>query len=102
MSIPMPEGLETKNKITDFFLNVGKIEGYSYLILLGIAMPLKYIFGIPEWVRVVGLIHGVLFIAFVILLALMMGKVKLTPLKSFVCFLLSLIPFGTFYLKRWI
>ncbi len=102
MSIPNPNRSKTENQVTELFLRIGKIEGYSYLILLGVAMPLKYLFSIPEGVRVIGLIHGILFIAFVALLALMMGKAKLSPLRSFICFLLSLIPFGTFYLRKWI
>jgi integral membrane protein len=47
------------------FLLVGKLEGYSYLILLFIAMPLKYFFDIPEAVRITGMLHGVLFVGFI-------------------------------------
>ena len=39
--------------------SVGKVEGLSYLLLLGIAMPLKYMAGMPMAVSIVGLIHGV-------------------------------------------
>lgn len=85
-------------KIIDHFLSIGKLEGYSYLALLGIAMPLKYAFGMPEWVRVVGLLHGILFIAFMILLSAMVFKVKMPFKNAFVSFLLSLVPFGTFFL----
>ena len=86
--------------ITKWFLIIGKIEGYSYLILLFIAMPLKYIFKIPELVRPVGSLHGFLFVSFIILLALMFFIVKLSFKKSVFSFLLSLVPFGTFFLKR--
>jgi integral membrane protein len=86
--------------ITKWFLIVGKIEGYSYLLLLFIAMPLKYIFHIPEFVRPVGSIHGALFVAFMILLAMMFFKVKLSFKNSALAFLMSLVPFGTFFLKR--
>jgi integral membrane protein len=86
--------------ITKWFLLIGKIEGYSYLVLLFIAMPLKYIFNIPEFVRPVGSVHGVLFVAFMLLLALMFFKVKLSFKNSVFAFLLSLVPFGTFFLKR--
>lgn len=88
------------SKITKWFLLIGKIEGYSYLVLLFIAMPLKYIFHIPEFVRPVGSLHGILFVAFMILLALMFFKVKLSFKNSVFAFLLSLVPFGTFFLKR--
>jgi integral membrane protein len=86
--------------ITKWFLLIGKVEGYSYLVLLFIAMPLKYIFNIPEFVRPVGSVHGVLFVAFMLLLALMFFKVKLSFKNSVFAFLLSLVPFGTFFLKR--
>lgn len=87
-------------KITRQFLSIGKLEGYSYLLLLLVAMPLKYIFKMPEYVRIVGTIHGVLFVAFVLMLLLMLFKVKMSFLKVVLAFLLSLVPFGTFYLKR--
>jgi integral membrane protein len=86
--------------ITKWFLLIGKVEGYSYLVLLFIAMPLKYIFNIPEFVRPVGSVHGILFVAFMLLLALMFFKVKLSFKNSVFAFLLSLVPFGTFFLKR--
>ncbi|STD01078.1 DUF3817 domain-containing protein [Chryseobacterium carnipullorum] len=44
------------------------IEGFSYLILLFIAMPLKYFFNIPEGVKYFGWIHGVLFLIFMVAL----------------------------------
>lgn len=45
---------------------VGLAEGVSYLLLLGVAMPLKYAAGVPEAVRVVGSLHGLLFVLYVI------------------------------------
>ena len=86
--------------IIKWFLLIGKIEGYSYLLLLFIAMPLKYIFHLPQYVRPCGTLHGVLFVAFMVLLGLMFFKVKLSFKNSVIAFLLSLIPFGTFFLKR--
>jgi integral membrane protein len=47
------------------FRLINKIEGYSFLILLFIAMPLKYMAGIPLATKVVGMIHGILFFAFI-------------------------------------
>ena len=93
--------MENSNQnITNWFLKIGKIEGYSYLILLFIAMPLKYMFNMPEYVRPVGMLLGVLFVAFMILLALMFFKVKMSFKNATLSFLLSLVPFGTFFLKR--
>ncbi len=86
--------------ITKTFLLIGKLEGYSYLLLLFVAMPLKYIFEMPQFVRIAGTLHGILFVAFMILLAVMFFKVKLSFKNSTFAFLLSLIPFGTFFLKK--
>ena len=79
------------------FRLINKIEGYSFLILMFIAMPLKYIFGILIATKVVGMIHGVLFIAFVYQLIDSAKKVPFTKQESGVFFIASLIPFGSFY-----
>lgn len=81
---------------------VAFLEGVSYLVLLGIAMPLKYIAGIPQAVRVVGMAHGVLFVLFVILLIQVATERSWTFKKSSLSFFSSLVPFGTFYADaRW-
>jgi integral membrane protein len=73
------------------------VEGISYLLLLGIAMPLKYIVGIPQPVRVIGMAHGVLFVLFIILLLQVTIEKNWSIKKSILSFLSSLVPFGTFY-----
>lgn len=45
---------------------IGLWEGISFLVLLGIAMPLKYFAGWPDAVRVVGMAHGILFMLYVV------------------------------------
>ncbi len=90
----------THQQTINWFLIIGKIEGYSYLLLLFIAMPLKYLFNTPQYVRPLGSIHGALFVAFIILLAIMFYKVKLPFKNTCLAFLFSLVPFGTFFLKR--
>jgi integral membrane protein len=82
------------------FLLTGKIEGYSYLILLLVAMPLKYQFDLPQPVKIFGMVHGILFVLFMLSIAALIGAKKLSFKKAFFAFLLSLIPFGTFYLER--
>ena len=47
---------------------VGYLEGFSFLILMGFAMPMKYIAGDPSWVSMMGSLHGFLFLAYVGLL----------------------------------
>ncbi len=53
---------------------VGYLEGFSFLILMGFAMPMKYIGGDPSWVSLMGSLHGFLFLAYIGLLGLGIGK----------------------------
>jgi len=78
----------------------GLIEGVSYLVLLFVAMPLKYLAGMPMAVKITGWMHGMLFMIFVLALALVQKKHKWPLLKSFWAFVASLVPFGTFWLDR--
>jgi integral membrane protein len=79
---------------------LGNIEGISYLLLLGIAMPMKYFFGFPMAVKIVGMAHGVLFIAYCLLLALQMRANKWNLLFGIYLFVATLVPFGTFVTDR--
>ena len=85
---------------TQKFLSIGKIEGYSYLALLLIAMPLKYMADMPLAVRIAGSLHGILFVAFVFYIAKMYFEKRLDMENSIYAFLLSIVPFGTFFLKK--
>ncbi len=80
----------------------GFVEGISFLVLLFIAMPLKYFANMPQAVKVVGWIHGALFIWFIIALLNVMATQKWKIGKSFLVFLSSLIPFGTFVLDNYL
>ena len=53
---------------------IGYLEGFSFLILMGFAMPMKYIAGDPSWVSLMGSLHGFLFLAYIGLLLLGVGK----------------------------
>ena len=79
---------------------LGNLEGVSYLLLLGIAMPLKYIWEYPMAVKVTGMAHGVLFVAYTILLLLSKFKFKWSLGFSFYLFVATLVPFGTFVTDR--
>jgi integral membrane protein len=79
---------------------VGLAEGVSFLVLLGIAMPLKYLLAMPLAVRVVGLLHGVLFVAFVYLVFEAMGSLRWSLKQVGVAIVASLLPFGTILLDR--
>jgi integral membrane protein len=79
---------------------VSILEGLSLLVLLGIAMPLKYLAHQPEAVRIVGLIHGVLFVSYVLLLAQNAIEQRWPFRKAGLALLLSVVPFGAFYAER--
>jgi integral membrane protein len=80
-------------------LKIGFAEGVSFLILLFIAMPLKYIADMPTPVRVVGMLHGVLFVMYALALALATLAYKWKIKTAIIAFLISFLPFGTFFLK---
>jgi integral membrane protein len=84
------------------FRKVSLAEGCSLLILLLIAMPLKYFFNFPEAVKVVGWIHGVLFIVYVVMLLVLEVRYRWSFLFLAAAFFASLIPFGTFVLDRYL
>ncbi len=73
-------------------------EGISFLVLLGIAMPLKYMAGMPLPVKYTGWAHGVLFVLYIALLIWVSIVRKWPLLKIIVAFLASFIPFGTMVL----
>lgn len=75
---------------------LGRIEGISYLLLLGIAMPLKYAMGIPEPVKWVGWAHGVLFMGFLGALGLAYLNERWSLMTVVGGFVASLLPLGTF------
>jgi len=87
------------NKLLNRFRWLAVAEGISYL-LLGITVPLKRIYNIPEPNFVVGSIHGVLFIVYCIILLVLMIDLKWSFKKGIILFLASLIPFGTFWAER--
>ena len=78
----------------------GVLEGISFLVLLGIAMPLKYLAGQPEMVRYVGSAHGVLFVWYVIAVLLVRFEYKLSNYKTALALASSFLPFGTFYTDK--
>lgn len=74
----------------------GYLEGTSFLLLLGIAMPLKYMMGIPEGVKYIGMAHGLLFIGYIVILMGTANKVKMPLWAMPTGVLASVLPFGPF------
>ena len=79
------------------FRLINKIEGYSYLILLFIAMPLKYYAGIPMATKIVGMTHGILVFAFIYQLISSAEEAPFSTKEMIILGIASLIPFGSFY-----
>jgi integral membrane protein len=78
----------------------GIAEGISFITLLFIAMPIKYLAGNETAVWYVGWVHGLLFMLYI--LALVNVKITLDWKfsKMIIAFLASLLPFGTFILDK--
>lgn len=88
------------NNKLNWLRKTGIAEGISFLVLLGIAMPLKYFFGQPMAVTIIGWAHGLLFMAFLFFA----WEYKTDRNKSVrwfgLAFLAAIIPTGTFFFDR--
>ena len=82
------------------FRTVAIAEGWSFLLLLFVAMPLKYMAGMPLAVKYVGWAHGVLFIAYWITALPLFTKLKWDIERIIGLGLASILPFGTFVMER--
>ena len=90
------------NNLRSWFQKTGMAEGVSLLLLLFVAMPLKYLAGKPEAVKYVGWVHGVLFIAFIATIAYLYFSKHLSFKKAVIAFIAAFLPFGTFIFNRWL
>lgn len=88
-----------KDKLSRFRL-IALVEGYSFLILLFIAMPVKYIGGEPILVKIVGMTHGILFLLFIAFLYECFKEYRWKSSFMGYAMLASLLPFGTFFLDK--
>lgn len=81
------------------FRKIAFIEGCSYL-LFGLTMPIKYLLKIPQPNYIVGMAHGILFIAYCLLLLQVWIEYNWKFKRAFLAFLVSLLPFGTFWAEK--
>jgi integral membrane protein len=79
---------------------IGFLEGISFLVLIGIAMPLKYAAGRPEAVSVVGAVHGALFVLYVLAVAHVMFVRRWSIERALVAVIAAVVPFGPFVFDR--
>lgn len=79
---------------------IGLLEGLSYVLLIFVAVPIKYILGQDIYVRMLGMPHGFLFVAYIVFVLYFNFK-KSWGLKIFLIMILgSILPFGTFYIDK--
>lgn len=81
---------------------IGFVEGISYIVLVFIAMPLKYLADMPLAVKVTGSLHGALFVLFGLALLDAMRVARFSIVQSGLLFAASLVPFGTFVSDGWL
>ena len=82
------------------FRLISFIEGVSYLLLLFIAVPIKYFHGDESYVKMLGMPHGILFIGYILLAILIQTQMKWNLKTMGIVMLASVIPFGTFYVDK--
>lgn len=79
---------------------IGVAEGISYLLLLGVCMPLKYLLNIPEPTFFVGMAHGILFVAYCLYVLLVSYQLKWSFITIGWSLVASILPFGPFVADR--
>jgi integral membrane protein len=83
-----------------FFRIISFLEGTSYLLLLFVAVPFKYLLGNETYVKMLGMPHGLLFVAYLILAFFMKDKMQWGNRTTSIVMLMSIIPFGTFWVDK--
>lgn len=83
-----------------FFKYLAIIEGYSFLFILFLTMPLKYIWEIMLPNKLMGMAHGILFIAYVAVAVYISKQYQWNNKKLSIILLMSIIPFGTFWMEK--
>ena len=84
----------------NIFRLISFLEGISYLLLLFIAVPIKYFQGDATYVKMLGMPHGILFMGYIILAILIQKQMKWNLKNLGIVVLASIIPFGTFYVDK--
>ena len=94
--------MRTRNHSNDllWLRRSGIAEGISFLILLGIAMPLKYLAGQPQAVRIAGSLHGALFVIYAAMVLLAARNHQWPPKEIGLGLLAAFLPFGPFWFDK--
>jgi integral membrane protein len=93
------------DKLVKWLRITALVEGTSFLLLVGVAMPLKYFAGMPLAVKYTGWAHGVLFVGLCLLLLQVMLAARWSLGRGALVFVAALVPFGPFlldkHMRRW-
>jgi integral membrane protein len=82
------------------FRIVGYLEGTSYVLLLFVAVPIKYYADDPQLVKLLGMPHGLLFVTYVIMSIINSRIFNWSDNKTFQILISSILPFGTYYIDK--
>lgn len=82
------------------FKIIAFLEGVSYLLLLFVAVPIKYMAGQEYLVKMLGMPHGLLFVAYLIMAFLLKDDMKWDTKNLLIVLVCSILPFGTFWMER--
>jgi len=82
------------------FRFIAFLEGLSYLLLLFIATPIKYTLGDASYVKMLGMPHGLLFVAYIGFAIFMRADQKWNLKTTVIILVASILPFGTFYIDK--
>ena len=83
--------------IMNAFRIIAFLEGVSYLLLLGVAVPVKYLMSDPSYVKMLGMPHGILFVVYVLMALIFKRHQEWTIRQLGIVLLCSILPVGTFY-----
>lgn len=92
--------MSNKNLAVTTFRYLSVLEALSFLLLLFIAMPLKYVWNMPEYVRVIGMAHGVLFVLYIAGSYVMYEKLSWSFKVWAIVMVCAVLPFGPFYADK--
>jgi integral membrane protein len=84
----------------NIFRIIAFLEGVSYILLLFIAVPIKYSLGDSTYVKLLGMPHGVLFVAYLLFAIIIKNNEKWNKTELFIVLICSILPFGTFYIDK--
>lgn len=88
------------SKLLPTFRIVALLEGVSYILLLFIATPIKYLGDDPQYVKMLGMPHGILFMAYVVMAVIISKDMKWSTKTLWIVLIASILPFGTFYIDK--